>query len=648
MPLFRAASAAPASVLFLVYVSAASAATAAYYVSPAVGSDSLHNGTRGEPWASAAAASDRVSAVMVDKLDVSLFLSRDSLFINDPLRLHATSAAAKIHVGAYGNTSLPRPLIQFARGLTDIGAAPCVHIDVPLAVAVIVENLHFSGCARALVIAGATALGQATSNIWITTNVFADIRTPFLRYTPPNPNWAPAILLDGGYFKNVTVTKNTAARIDAFFSSNANVNTLDLNGNTVQQCSGNCYSLGQGIGLTLRNSVMLRDTSTRLFSYGTTDVIIGTISGANALIDNDFNRRGEYTGGPDGCAFDFETSASGFIVKGNTFSQSWGAGLMIFGHETTSHDIQIVDNTFDRCGCVQNRGDRGAVGVMCPNHNKPSGNLSNNVFFTLPECPAINVAFKGCDDGLIQKDNSISEYNQNSPGMVIEPQLSFDPPSPADTATSGMWKIIAVTETKGATIRYTLDGSRPTEESPLIDGVAGIKLPWPGPATNVNVRAFKDGLSPSITNGALVELNYGFGRQAPGAGTAGPGGHSIGDLAGNVDSFVAAEATVRGWAVDSALPKRGWAPVVVVAFVDGEAVSSTVADQSRPDLVSAGVAPNPEHGFSLTIPQSAFSRLQSNGRHVLLVRIVGSPSSVVPRELTEKTRVVCVSGRCTI
>ena len=100
--------------------------------------------------------------------------------------------------------------------------------------------------------------------------------------------------------------------------------------------------------------------------------------------------------------------------------------------------------------------------------------------------------------------------------------------------------------------------------------------------------------------------------------------------------------------MDSALPKRGWAPVVVVAFVDGEAVSSTVADQSRPDLVSAGVAPNPEHGFSLTIPQSAFSRLQSNGRHVLLVRIVGSPSSVVPRELTEKTRVVCVSGRCTI
>jgi hypothetical protein len=486
-----------------------------------------------------------------------------------------------------------------------------------------------------------------TANVWLASNIFADIRTPLLRYTPPNPQWAPAILLDGGAFANVTVTHNTAARIDVFFSSTAEVDRLDLDGNTAQQCSGNCYSLGRGVGLTLRNSVMLRDMSTRLFSYGTTDVIIGTISGANALIDNDFNRRGEYQGGPDGCAFDFETSASGFVVRGNTFSQSWGAGLMIFGHDTTSHDIQIVGNTFDRCGCVQNRGDRGAVGVMCPNRNKPSGNLSDNTFFTLPDCPAINTAFPGCDSELVQANNSISAYDQDAPGMVIEPQLSFNPPAPTDTATHGLWNVVAVTSTPGATVRYTLDGSRPTEASPAMDSVKGINLPWPGPAVNVNVKAWKDGMVPSITNGALVELNYGFGRQAPGAGTAGPGGHHTGDLEGNLDGFEAGDATISGWVVDTALPKNGWAPVAVVASVDGEAVASTLADESRPDLVKAGVAPNAEHGFHVAIPKSAASRLQGSGRHVLVVKAVGSPSSIMPRELTENSRVVCVSGKCT-
>ena len=180
-----------------------------------------------------------------------------------------------------------------------------------------------------------------------------------------------------------------------------------------------------------------------------------------------------------------------------------------------------------------------------------------------------------------------------------------------------------------------------------MDSVKGINLPWPGPAVNVNVKAWKDGMVPSITNGALVELNYGFGRQAPGAGTAGPGGHHTGDLEGNLDGFEAGDATISGWVVDTALPKNGWAPVAVVASVDGEAVASTLADESRPDLVKAGVAPNAEHGFHVAIPKSAASRLQGSGRHVLVVKAVGSPSSIMPRELTENSRVVCVSGKCT-
>ena len=125
--------------------------------------------------------------------------------------------------------------------------------------------------------------------------------------------------------------------------------------------------------------------------YGTTDVIIGGLRGDNQLINNDFNQRGEYQGGPDGCAFDFETSADGFLVSGNTFSRSWGAGIMIFGHETTSKNITISDNVFDRSGCVQNRGDRGGISIMCPNGKRPTGVLEKNTFYTEPGCPAIYV-----------------------------------------------------------------------------------------------------------------------------------------------------------------------------------------------------------------------------------------------------------------
>ena len=286
-----------------------------FYVSPNKGSDLGNTGTSpSSPWATASAATERISFYLSesDVTSVTLFLERDAIFINDPLRIASQTSSATIEIRAYGNTSLPRPLLQQSRGLSSVGGSDdCINIAAPATKGLIVENVHFSGCTRGLVVTGNTAATMKTANINISSNVFIDIRTPFLRYTPPNPLWSPAILLPGGNFENVTVKNNIGVRCDVFFRSGAHVTNLNVDSNTVQQCSGNCYFLGAGDGLILRNSVFLRDMSTRLFSYGTTDVIIGTISGANAVIDNDFNKRGEYQGGPDGCAFDFETSATG-------------------------------------------------------------------------------------------------------------------------------------------------------------------------------------------------------------------------------------------------------------------------------------------------------------------------------------------------
>ena len=92
------------------------------------------------------------------------------------------------------------------------------------------------------------------------------------------------------------------------------VDGLLLDSNTVAQCQGNCVGMTSGTGMQLRNSVFLRDAGTRLFMYGVTDVIIGTVTGDNVIEDCDFHARGEFEGGPDGCAVDFETSASGHLV----------------------------------------------------------------------------------------------------------------------------------------------------------------------------------------------------------------------------------------------------------------------------------------------------------------------------------------------
>ena len=58
----------------------------------------------------------------------------------------------------------------------------------------------------------------------------------------------------------------------------------------------------------------------------------------------------------------------------------------------------------------------------------------------------------------------------------------------------------------------------------------------------------------SITNGALVPLNYGLGRMAPGAGKVGPAGHAVGALNGRLDAVTVGPSgvvTVSGWAVDT-------------------------------------------------------------------------------------------------
>ena len=154
-------------------------------------------------------------------------------------------------------------------------------------------------------------------------------------------------------------------------------------------------------------------------------------------------------------------------------------------------------------------------------------------------------------------------------------------------------------------------------------------------------RAFKEELVPSVTNGAVMELNYVLGREAP---------HPVGELRGKADHLVLTSSnnvTVSGWIVDTLLPKMGMSPATAVVSVDGQAVASVLANIPRPDLVKAGVAPNPEHGFSLELPLFAATLLMSDGKHILEVHCIGTPSCAMPSVLSEgSTFWVCGGKAC--
>ena len=231
---------------------------------------------------------------------VTILIRRNATYVNDPLRLNVENIHGSIFLGAYGDPSLPRPLLIQGRGLNVLTMA-CVTVSGISSFGVEVDNLYLSGCAQGLVLQASAA--AAAKNVRVSNSIFSDIRTPLLRLFTTKPSLGKCNQGCVWQLPKSDYCKQRCIENRRFFSSTAYINTMHLNGNTVQQCNGNCYSFGQGIGLTMENSVLLRDMSTRLFMYGTTDVIIGGLRGDNQLINNDFNQRGEYQGGPDGCAF---------------------------------------------------------------------------------------------------------------------------------------------------------------------------------------------------------------------------------------------------------------------------------------------------------------------------------------------------------
>lgn len=91
------------------------------------------------------------------------------------------------------------------------------------------------------------------------------------------------------------------------------------------------------------------------------DVIIGYADASTSVRDNDFVLRGEYEGGPDGCAIDLETDCQNLrIGPNNTFWKSVGASVNVLGHTfngvmRNSKNLTVAGNAIVQNGCQQGK-----------------------------------------------------------------------------------------------------------------------------------------------------------------------------------------------------------------------------------------------------------------------------------------------------
>lgn len=201
----------------------------------------------------------------------ALLLARNNTWLDDPLVITSCSGCT---IGAYGDASLPRPLIQLPRSTMQLST--CLYVGVTGS-NVVVQDIHVAGCSTGIAVnsVGSSDAGTPVSNIMVQRCFVRDIRGPFRSYSPPNPAWANGISIlsaNNEPVYNVTIQNNIGLRLDMFYGSGASfVNGLVLASNTVAQCGGNCVAM-YAHDMVMRDSVFLRDTPATLFLYGTTDV----------------------------------------------------------------------------------------------------------------------------------------------------------------------------------------------------------------------------------------------------------------------------------------------------------------------------------------------------------------------------------------
>ena len=481
-----------------------------FYVSSSSGDDGNAGTSPSSAWATLQRAS--AAAASLGAGDALLLLRGDEWTLSTAWFLSGLSgsAAAPITLGAYGAAS-QRPLLRRAAGAA---AGPTLTIDNSSGVAV--SGLAVLGGENGVCFTHDLRPGESESvydALSVTDCAFAGVRG--LHYNASSGSWwgsaiAVAARHAGVVLTSVNISNNLCNDSDTFYINSvpyagftrSYVSGLTVAANTITHASYNTLFLDTTSHVAVAGNVFAHNTPAQLFVAGTTDVIMGAVNASVVLSGNEFSYRGEFQpGGPDGCAIDFETAANGTQFSDNYVYKSFGAGIMVFGHATTSVNLVIADNTMLYNGCGQTRDDHGGIAFMFRNS---SGRIQNNTFAT---CPGTDVFFErvpGAAAGWTFADNAIDGVNGTAV-VVLEP--------PAVTAGAGAGGGIELRASCAqGELRFTVDGSRPRGDAPTWPAAGSLTLP---PRTvAVNAKCFPSAQA-AAGGRLLVESPVGGGIFAP-------------------------------------------------------------------------------------------------------------------------------------
>lgn len=337
--------------------------------------------------------------------------------------------------------------------------------------------------------------GGSFGNLSVVDCSFANLRG--VDYDPGSGQWwgaavalASAVASGPVELVNVTLAHNVVALSDTLFQPfvewpNTNpctVTHLVVDANACVGCSYNALFLATMQVATVTRNVFLRDTPAKLFSGGTTDIIIGFLDARSSVTDNEITARGEFAGAPDGCAIDFETNSTGLLLARNYISRAWGAGVMVFGHDAPSRDLLLVNNTLVRNSCSGSVSpDRGQFAFTSPGS---SGVISGNLVITCAGAPFFQ---DGSEPGLPLW--TIEGNVLDGPGGNGSLAVAAAPVVTAAALPGGGLRVTATSPSPGTMLVYTTDGSRPERSSPPFPD-AGLELPPAFRATAVFVKAY--------------------------------------------------------------------------------------------------------------------------------------------------------------
>lgn len=456
-----------------------------YYVSSSTGDDSASGTTPAAPWRTLSRA-----AASVGQGNVSLFLLAGDLFTVRTGGDAFFQSASGLTLSSYGALDR-RPILQRP---FDSAAGPTLTFDNCTDVAV--RGLEVRGGEMGVVFTfGAGGAGPASydGNLEVSDCFFEGIRG--LNYNPSSGNWwGAAVALAAGRWpiliRNVRVANNIVNGSDTFFKNEvpwvewtrAEVSGLEIENNSLLHCGYNTLFLDSVSFVTVSNNVFLANTPPQNFLYGTTDIIMGTLNASVTLKGNEMSRRGEYQpGGPDGCAVDFETNATGVRFIDNYVSHAFGAGVMVFGHADDSNTQLVMEsNRFLFNGCLQTSGDHGGIAFM---HKRSSGNLTGNVMAT---CAGVPLLMDDGDPGLPGWEifNNTVDGQGGVTLAVAAPPVVAGAPQP----DGGLLVTAAHPQPDAVVLRYS-SGGRPGPTSPVFP-TSGILLPPGWRALALFVKAF--------------------------------------------------------------------------------------------------------------------------------------------------------------